>query len=56
MDYQISREVFFNLGGPHGVVRLIVYAIALLVMATFIYLLVEEDKGLAPGSSGNADG
>jgi len=44
MDYQISREVFFNLGGPHGVVRLIVYAIALLVMATFITMLVKKIK------------
>lgn len=44
MDYQISREVFFNLGGPHGVVRLIVYAIALLVMAAFVYLLVKKIK------------
>jgi Fe-S oxidoreductase/nitrate reductase gamma subunit len=44
MDYQISREVFFNLGGPHGVVRLIVYAIALLVMAAFITLLVKKIK------------
>jgi Fe-S oxidoreductase/nitrate reductase gamma subunit len=44
MDYQISREVFFNLGGPHGVVRLIVYGIALLVMAAFIYLLVRKIK------------
>jgi Fe-S oxidoreductase/nitrate reductase gamma subunit len=44
MDYQISREVFFNLGGPHGVVRLIVYAIALLVMTAFICLLVKKIK------------
>jgi Fe-S oxidoreductase/nitrate reductase gamma subunit len=44
MDYQISREVFFNLGGPHGVVRLVVYAIALLVMVAFVYLLVRKIK------------
>jgi hypothetical protein len=44
MDYQISREVFFNLGGPHGAVRLILYAIALLVMAAFIYFLVKKIK------------
>ena len=44
MDYQISREVFFNLGGPHGVVRLIVYGIAVLVMAAFVYLLMRKIK------------
>jgi Fe-S oxidoreductase/nitrate reductase gamma subunit len=42
MEYQISREVFFNLGGPHGLVRFIVYGISLVVVALFIYFLVRR--------------
>lgn len=44
MDLQISREVFFNLGGPHGVVRFILYGIALVITAFFIYSLVRKIK------------
>jgi hypothetical protein len=44
MEYQISREVFFNLGGPHGIARFVVYGIALIVTAIFIYLLVRKIK------------
>jgi Fe-S oxidoreductase/nitrate reductase gamma subunit len=42
MEYQISREVFFNLGGPHGIARFVVYGVALIVTAIFIYLLVQK--------------
>lgn len=44
MDYNISREVFFNLGGPHGFARLIVYGVAIVVTAIFIFLLVKKIK------------
>jgi Fe-S oxidoreductase/nitrate reductase gamma subunit len=44
MEYQISREVFFNLGGPHGLVRFIVYGIALVIVALFVYLLIKKIK------------
>ena len=44
MDYHISREVFFNLGGPHGLARFVVYGLAIVVVAIFIYFLIKKIK------------